>query len=148
MNGNLKIKGYDEFVVTIGYDIEEKVIAKNHSSAKYKAFNKELSEFMTYEEFIKDKDNIVHVNKVRSATLSSLFMEDETLEYCRTYRNMPFLKLGMKAVFDSKEVLYVIGGADNVYCYNPQNHKIENYHPKYRMTYYDESDKIIESYKL
>ena len=133
-----------EFRVTIG-EVTITVIAKNYSSAKYKAFKKlELDEIYNYYDFI-NNCNDIKVNKINKASLSSLFGSDEELDYCRKYRNMPFLKLGMKVIVDSS-LCYIIDGTSNLIGYEVSSGECINFHPTWITTYYDENNNIIAEY--
>lgn len=143
MNENIKLGNYFEFLVEIDR-FECTVVAQSYSSAKYKAFQELFSETYTYEEFLKCNVKI-HINKIRNARLSSLFKDDETLNFYREYRNMPFLELGMKVMWCGKEV-YIIGGSDKLYFYDFESNKIFIDHPKYRTKYFNENDRLEISY--
>ena len=128
LNTGLLLDGLNTYLITL-YGENYIVIAKSRSSAVYKAFIKSgMCEFTTYKEFIFSRPYIKVKKKGRSH-LEDIFMNDDTLYYCRRYRNMPFLKLGMKIETHGGEEAYVIGGSDIIEYYVPRTSSFGRDHP-------------------
>ena len=132
LNAELCINGFYAYEVEIHdheYVHEYLVIAKGSGGAIYQAFIKSgLSEYISYQEFM-FSDFKTKTRKIDNAKLKHLFMCDDTLDYCRKYRNMPFLKLGMKIEVCDKKIAYVIGGSNIIEFYIPENNRFGRDHP-------------------
>ena len=128
LNTDLLLNGFNTFLVTLDGE-NYTVIAKSRSSAVYKAFIKSgMCEITTYKEFIFNRPHVKTKKKGRSR-LEDMFMNDDTLNYCRRYRNMPFLKLGMKIEIQGGEEAYIIGGSDIIEYYVPRTNSFGRDHP-------------------
>ena len=67
---------------------------------------------------------------------------EQSLEYLRTSRGMPWVKLGMKVVIDGKPAV-VVGGDDSlVIRYDGEKTK-RRAHPFWRTQYYNHDGKLL-----
>ncbi len=71
----------------------------------------------------------------------------QSLEYLRTFRNMPWITRGMKIVVDGKEGGHVAGGyAGNVAVKFPDRKHTVNCHPFWNAIYYAKDGNVIRNY--
>lgn len=145
IHAEMPLTHYSAYDVTIDNEIVH-VVAKSRSAAKYKAFNGlEMGEYITYEEFINNKSFDVKTHCTGHAKLKDLFMNDDSLDFCRNRRQLTWLKLGMKIDW-CDQTAYIVGGSDILIFYLLDEDVIARDHPTWRMTYYDDHDHIITSY--
>lgn len=76
------------------------------------------------------------------AAISKHIEAEKSLEYLRTGRGMPWVKLGMRVDVNGRPAK-IIGGTDNlVICYDGTKSKTYA-HPFWQTAYYDEDGKLI-----
>lgn len=145
---DLSIPGHYTYDVQIDhgyYGMECRVAARSRSAAIYKAFRKiEYDEEMSYKEFIMDKDIHVHTRKRSPSKIKNLFLSDESLDYCRDYQGLSFLRLEMKVIHCGSEA-YLLGGSDNIFMYLPETGEIITDQPTWQTVYLND-DQIIADY--
>ena len=67
---------------------------------------------------------------------------EQSLEYLRTTREMPWIKLGMKVVIDGKPAV-VVGGDDCLVIRYDGERTKRRAHPFWRTQYFDKTGKLI-----
>ena len=72
----------------------------------------------------------------------------ESLDYVKTYRNMPWIKRGMKVVVDGKEGHVACGcNGGNIAVKFPNQKWTAKCHPQWETVYYDKSGNVIADYR-